>query len=275
MAFSIPNEVDALHSDQAEVDSKDWAMLVQGIGGSGVVSGCFVTAQASPDMTVVVNSGVVCFQDTFYTVSLQNATITTANATNPRFDLITYTTSSTIAVSPGTPAANPVFPTPPAGVILAAVYVPANDTAIQSNQIIDKRVFVTDTPAWTSFTPALTAATTNPNLGTTPTKTGGYKRIGNTVYGDAFIQWDSAGSPTSGTGIYTVSLPVTPAARYGTGQIIGTMRLRDNSATQVKIASLRANGTFEAHDMTAQVSSGSPWTWGASDSIGYTFQYEV
>ncbi len=144
MAFTIPNEADAFHSDQAEPDKVDIDILVAGLAGNGVVSGCGVTAQGSPDMTVAVAAGTIRNTDgTIATVTSGNVTIGAADATNPRFDLITVGNTGTKASSAGTAAANPIFPAIPANsVVLAAVYVPATDTTIANNQIVDKRVIL-------------------------------------------------------------------------------------------------------------------------------------
>ena len=141
MAFKIPNEADAAFADQAEPDSVDLDILAAGVLGDAVLSGCAVTAQGTPDMTVAVASGQVRVGATKATVAGGNVTITAADATNARFDLITADNAGALAAVAGTPAVNAVFPAIPANrVVLAAVYVPANDTAIESSQIIDKRV---------------------------------------------------------------------------------------------------------------------------------------
>src|SRR3990167_3035888 len=143
MAFTIPNVGDASHVDQAEPDAVDFAILLDGIEGDGVISGCAVTAQATPDMTVAVASGTVRLGGANSSVTAGNLTIGAASATNPRFDLIAVNSSGTKSVVAGSAAGNPVFPQVPASsIILAAVYVPANDTAVNSTQITDKRVFV-------------------------------------------------------------------------------------------------------------------------------------
>jgi hypothetical protein len=142
VAFTIPNEADAFHADQAEPDKVDIDILVAGLNGNGVVSGCAVTAQGTPDMTVAVAAGVTRNADgTTATVASGNVTITTADATNPRIDLVVVSNAGVKSVTAGTAAASPVFPAIPANsVVLAAVYVPANDTTIATNQITDKRV---------------------------------------------------------------------------------------------------------------------------------------
>lgn len=139
----IPNKAAATFPNQAKIDSVDFAIIQAGFARTGVVSGCAVTAQGSPDMTVAVAAGLIIVDGLIVTVASGNVTITTADATNPRFDLITVNNSGTKARTGGTAAANPEFPAIPANsVVLAAVYVPANDTAINTNQIVDKRVTV-------------------------------------------------------------------------------------------------------------------------------------
>lgn len=142
MSFTIPNVADAAFPDQAEPDSGDLRIITDAIGATGVESGCAVTAQGSPNMTVAVAAGVVRVDAAYVVVSGSNVTITAANATYARFDLITVDGSGTKAAVAGTASSNPVFPPIPASrVVLAAVYVPAGDTAIGSTQIIDKRVY--------------------------------------------------------------------------------------------------------------------------------------
>ena len=148
MAFTIPNQSDAGTSSQSEVDAVDFGILVAAYNGTGVVTGGAVTAQGPPDMTVAVAAGAVLINGLHYTISAGNGTITTADSSNPRFDLITINTSGAIVVTAGTAASNPVFPAIPADdAVLAAVHVPAGDTAIATAQIVDKRVIVKNSAA--------------------------------------------------------------------------------------------------------------------------------
>ncbi len=143
MPFTIPNEADAGNTNQAEPDAVDFDILTFAAKATGIVDGCAVTAQGIPDMTVAVAAGTVSIAGTMLLVTAANGTITAADATNPRFDLVSINTSGTIVVTAGTAAASPVFPAHPADdVVLAAVYVAANDTAIGSTEITDKRVMV-------------------------------------------------------------------------------------------------------------------------------------
>lgn len=144
MSFTVPNSADATYSDQAELDSRDLASIL-GLGHQryGVLTGCAVTAQGTPDMTVAVASGNVLVGGKVVSVSSQNATIGTADASNARFDLVTVSGSQAlgvVTVVAGTASSNPVFPDPSGKTVLAAVYVPASATSIASNQITDKRV---------------------------------------------------------------------------------------------------------------------------------------
>lgn len=143
MPYTIPNEATAGFADQAEPDSVDFDITTKGHGRTGVIEGCAVTAQGSPDMTVAVAVGVVEVDGKRAVVTAGNVTIGAADGTNPRFDLVHVDDAGTKGVTAGTAAANPVFPAHPASkVILAAVYVPAADTDIDANQIIDKRLVI-------------------------------------------------------------------------------------------------------------------------------------
>lgn len=150
MPFTVPNTADAAYSPQAGLDSGDLAMLAAAPAVTGVVSGCAVTAQATANMTVAVGSGVARIGGRKVVVTGGNVTITTANATLPRHDLITVDANGALAAVAGTAAAvtassEPVFAAIPAAQLpLAVVYVPAGDTAINANQITDKRVIVDD-----------------------------------------------------------------------------------------------------------------------------------
>lgn len=139
--FTIPNEADAAHANQAEIDKVDIDILTAALAGTGVETGCAVTAQVSPDMTVAVAAGSVRINDMKANVAAGNVTVGAAHSTNPRFDLITVNNTGAKACTAGVAAVEPVFPAIPANsVVLAAVYVFAADTTINSNQIVDKRV---------------------------------------------------------------------------------------------------------------------------------------
>jgi hypothetical protein len=92
-------------------------------------------------MRVVVASGSAVIAGYRYRYGRTELTISTADATNPRYDLIVADTDGTVKVKTGTPAGTPVPPTADTDqVALAQVSVPAADTTIANSQITDQRV---------------------------------------------------------------------------------------------------------------------------------------
>lgn len=139
------NDLAGVPARQSVWYTTDIAILVAGHAGVGVLTGCEVTAQGAPDMTLAVASGTI--QATAgaaaVTVTAGNVNITAADGTNPRIDLVTVAANGTKTVTDGTAAAAPKPPDLPAGhIALAMVDVPANDAAIATAQITSKRVIV-------------------------------------------------------------------------------------------------------------------------------------
>lgn len=145
MAWTIPNVGAAGNADQAEVHEADLRQLARGFDRFGVISGCAVTAQGAPDMTVAVAAGSVLIDSQRVTVTAGNSAAMTADATNPRYYLIEIDTSGAIQLNAGSPVADPQKPAVTSTrVVLAEVYIPAADTAIESGQIVDKRLMIND-----------------------------------------------------------------------------------------------------------------------------------
>ncbi len=146
MPFIIQGQdVAAVPATQSPWYEADIAILVAGIAGTGVLTGCGVTAQGTPDMTVAVASGTIqpSAGASAITVTGGNLTITTADATNPRIDLVSASAAGVKTVTDGTAAASPKPPDLPSGhVALAMIDVPASATAITTAQITDKRAMV-------------------------------------------------------------------------------------------------------------------------------------
>lgn len=143
MPFTIPNEADAFHPDQAEPDRVDVDILVTGISGDGVVSGCEVSAIPS-GMSVQVAAGIIAVDGAIISIDAGTLLVSTP-ATDPRFDLVVAhpDSGSQLSIVEGIPHDDPVFPDVPAGAVaLAAVYVPVDVDAIDDELIIDKRVIV-------------------------------------------------------------------------------------------------------------------------------------
>jgi len=141
--FSIPDSPSAFNDHQSILFAEYLRIMVAGIDGLDcVLSGCAVTAQGTPDMTLAVAKGSVLTNGVLKAVAAANVTITTADATNPRFDLVVIDSAGAKQVRAGTPAALPLPPTRTANdVVLAAVYVPASDTTIESDHVTDLAVF--------------------------------------------------------------------------------------------------------------------------------------
>lgn len=140
MAFSLPDKGEGDNDIQSIMFQEYLEVLSAGISGVDcVIHGCVVTGGA--DMTPAVALGLVISNGVPFAVTAGDVTIGTADATNPRIDLIVVNSSGTKAVRAGTAAASPKPPSRTANdVVIAAVYVPANDTAIATSQITDLRV---------------------------------------------------------------------------------------------------------------------------------------
>lgn len=124
----------------------DFDILRAGISGTDcVLFGCAFTGGA--DMTPDISKGAVLSNGVMFAVAAASVTHTTADATNPRIDLVVVTSAGALAVRAGTPAATPVPPARTANdVVLWQVSIPANDTAIATGQATDKRVFRSQGP---------------------------------------------------------------------------------------------------------------------------------
>lgn len=140
MGWTIPDKGEGDNDIQSVVFQEYLEVLQEGISGKNcVLSGLAVTGGA--DMTPAVAKGAVLSNSIMYAVAAADVTITTADSTNPRIDLIVVNSSGALAVRAGTPAANPKPPARTANdVVIAAVYVPASDTSIETSKCVDMRV---------------------------------------------------------------------------------------------------------------------------------------
>lgn len=105
-----------------------------------VVQGGKVTQSTAASLVVNVASGVVKINGTNVSFAATTKTVTTADTTNPRFDIITVNASGAVTLTAGTAAPAPVIPAVPANsTTLAVITVPASDTTITNDQISDVR----------------------------------------------------------------------------------------------------------------------------------------
>lgn len=161
MPWTVPDKGEGQNDLQSILFQEYLEVLAAGMQGLDcVIVGCGVTAQGSPDMTVAVAKGAVLTNGVMKPVTAGNVTITTADATNPRLDLVVVDSTGAKQVRAGTAAAAPKPPARTANdVVLAVVYVPANDTTIATAQITDMRAMRTVGPITIYKTTA--AETTN------------------------------------------------------------------------------------------------------------------
>lgn len=151
MSYTIPDKGEGDNDIQSILFQEDLETIGDAFAGVCVESGCTVTAQGSPDMTVAVAAGVVWSGGTRSSVTSGNVTVGAANATNPRIDLIVATSAGAKACRAGTAAAAPKPPVRTAGdVVLAQIYIPANDTTIATSQIKDRRILWGTLPSATA-----------------------------------------------------------------------------------------------------------------------------
>jgi len=145
-AWTIPDKGEGDHNHQSIMFQEYLEVLSDGLQGNNyVLSGCALTGGA--DMTPAIAKGAVVSAGVMFPVTAGDVTIGTANATNPRFDLVVVNSSGTKAVRAGTAAATPKPPARTANdVVLYVCYVPANDTSIETTKCVDLRVFRNGTP---------------------------------------------------------------------------------------------------------------------------------
>jgi len=114
-----------------------------------VLEGCEVTEQSTPDMTVQVSSGSTAFDDESVSVSGGNITIESADANNPRFDIIAIDSSGNLMNPTSENGLKGVADSDPRPsddwehddyVVLALVRVNAGVTEITNDDITDLKI---------------------------------------------------------------------------------------------------------------------------------------
>ena len=205
MPFSILDNDVSFDPNQSRWMSTDIDILASALGGVGVFSGCDVTAQGSPDMTVAVAAGFIRIASGYaIVVAAGNVSISAANGTNPRIDLISVSNAGVKTATAGTAAASPKPPAIPSGhVALAMVYVPANDTTIATNQITDKRVVFDSTMIRIANLTVGASATAFMPDADIPRNGTSYFEDGGGNSGAGFMQWYRSGTFNSLQGVAT------------------------------------------------------------------------
>lgn len=134
---------------QAVPDSTDWSNVTAGLNGTGVISGCVVSALASPSMTIQMSAGSVAVSDAIYAIAAASITIASASSSDRR-DIITVNTSAIPSATQGTPCGTATWTRttypglPPVKPILAAntallaeVYVAGGVSSITNADILN------------------------------------------------------------------------------------------------------------------------------------------
>lgn len=135
---------------------------------------------------------------------------------------------------------------------------------------------------WQTWTPALTAVTTNPTLGTGSAVAGRYAQVGKVVTAQFRITFGTSGV-AAGTGGYRVSLPVTPESTLT--WFVGSYWAFDSSGSASTMGQIAIDaGTSVLRffypatwpsGTSSEVAATTPWTWAASDQIRGTVTYEA
>lgn len=149
MTLVVPNKA-VTYPFQSRVFESDWLILGRAVGGQyGVIAdGCALTASVVPAMTAELASGQVVIAGVRYDVAGQTVTFPDADPLLPRFDMVVVADDGLAGVVLGTADAAPFAPNPPVDTTaIAAVFLPAADTAISNEQMTDKRVNVSDPQA--------------------------------------------------------------------------------------------------------------------------------
>jgi hypothetical protein len=132
---------------------------------------------------------------------------------------------------------------------------------------------------WLTYVPALTAATTDPNLGDTGIATGQYVRIGSTVIATFWVDFGGTGV-SAGSGAYSIALPLRAATTVAANPRLGVADLLDDSTGTRRVAACFAQSTPTALRLavdgeTSLLGHAVPWTWAAGDHIRGALAYRA
>lgn len=125
-----------------------------------------------------------------------------------------------------------------------------------------------------TYTPALTASGTNPNLGAGGAAVGKWWRDGEFVVVEFGFSFNGAGV-AAGSGTYLVSLPFSLSSAHAAYCSFGGGNIYDASASSNPSCTFSRNASTSLLRIHAAniVSAAVPWTWAAGDSITGTVRY--
>lgn len=133
--------------------------------------------------------------------------------------------------------------------------------------------------AWTSYTPALTASTTNPTLGSGSQQTGAYLQMGKTIFAQGHIAFGSSGV-AAGSGRYSISIPVAATGSSSFAAGIGIFQDASGTETWAFMPRVFTSTTFLMYlDQqvagTLGIGSAAPVVPAASDSFDFLVIYQA
>src|SRR5262245_2307147 len=96
--------------------------------------------------------------------------------------------------------------------------------------------------SWSSYTPQLTASSSNPTLGSGSVQNGRFTQIGKLIIVHIRVHFGSSGA-AAGSGTYFISVPVTGTFFEENFQTIGSGNLFDSSANTNKISNPQWDST--------------------------------
>lgn len=132
-----------------------------------------------------------------------------------------------------------------------------------------------------TYTPALTAVTTNPTLGSGSSVAGDYVQIGKLVIAWVRIQFGTSGT-NAGSGTYRVSTPVVMSTAQANRRV-GSGVFFDASTFAVANIQVTQDGTNDRvtfvyptswpQGLILNVAHNQPWAWAASDEVQFQMIY--
>ena len=198
--------------EQKYVYSARMNNLMEGVRGSVIVSGCDVSENGTPNMTVDNAAGIIRIAGDSVTVAAANTTINAADGSLDRIDTISVGANATVDYNAGTPAANPIAPVLAANhVLLATVRVATGDTSITDSEISDARIIDSPMQLTQNNDSTVTLVALNTTIGSS------------TIPANTFRKWFTvvaAGRSAGGTGDAAVGLIAKKAG--GSDVVLGT-----------------------------------------------------
>lgn len=138
---------------------------------------------------------------------------------------------------------------------------------------LDDIAALSGTPVWADYTPALTASSSNPTMGSGSVAVGRYVQDGETISGWARIVFGTG--MAAGSGTYRISLPVAPKTETVERVVGSTFHwIGTGGSVPAGAAAIPASATYVALRAGGiHVDSGAGWV--ATGEINISFTYEA